>query len=139
MSLLTCATQHGGECRIRKWPVEPTSGPNQEPRSPNVELIGCQSVRQRSSFLSLRTVVRTVLPFSVGIRCGALDSMGGEQRARKASHDRCEVERLETSSTCAATLLIAAWAAALASVAFLLSNPCSIFTRSALARATSLA
>jgi hypothetical protein len=28
-----------------------TSGPNQEPRSPNVVLIGCQSVRQWSSFL----------------------------------------------------------------------------------------
>jgi hypothetical protein len=31
-----------------------TSGPNQEPRSQNIVLFGCQSV----SFLSLRTVVR---------------------------------------------------------------------------------
>jgi hypothetical protein len=36
-----------------------TSGPNHEPRSQNVELIGCQSVRQWSGFLSLRTVVRS--------------------------------------------------------------------------------
>jgi hypothetical protein len=35
-----------------------TSGPNHEPRSPNVELIGCLSVGEWSSFLSLRTVVR---------------------------------------------------------------------------------
>ena len=31
-----------------------TSGPNQEPRSQNVELIGCQSARQWLSFLGLR-------------------------------------------------------------------------------------
>jgi hypothetical protein len=37
------------------------SGPNHEPRSPNIELIGCQSVRQRSSFLWPRTVVRSEL------------------------------------------------------------------------------
>jgi hypothetical protein len=35
-----------------------TSGPHHEPRSPNIELIGCQSVRQWLSFLALRTVVR---------------------------------------------------------------------------------
>jgi hypothetical protein len=35
-----------------------TSGPNHEPRSPNIALIGCPSVRQWSSFLGLRTVVR---------------------------------------------------------------------------------
>jgi hypothetical protein len=34
------------------------SGPTHEPRSQNVELIGCQSVRQRLSFLGLRAVVR---------------------------------------------------------------------------------
>jgi hypothetical protein len=35
------------------------SGPNREPRSPNVKLIGCcQSVRQWLSFLGLRTDVR---------------------------------------------------------------------------------
>jgi hypothetical protein len=34
------------------------SGPSREPRSPNVELIGCQSVRQWLSFFGLRTVDR---------------------------------------------------------------------------------
>jgi hypothetical protein len=34
------------------------SGPNREPRSQTVVLIGCQSVRLWSSFLGLRTVVR---------------------------------------------------------------------------------
>jgi hypothetical protein len=67
-----------------------TSGPNQEPRSPNIELIGCQSVRQWPRFLSLRTVVRTgveklrtVLLLTVGIRDGVvgvvLGGLGGEQ------------------------------------------------------------
>jgi hypothetical protein len=38
------------------------SGPNREPRSPNVKLIGCcQSVRQGLSFLGLRTVERAGL------------------------------------------------------------------------------
>jgi hypothetical protein len=58
-----------------------TSGPNREPRSPNLESIGCRSVRHSvrwSSFLSLRTVVRseaklrTVLTMSllVSLRAG---------------------------------------------------------------------
>jgi hypothetical protein len=37
------------------------SGPNREPRSPNVGSIGCQSVRQGLSFLGLRTVERAGL------------------------------------------------------------------------------
>jgi hypothetical protein len=43
-----------------KWigKLRATSGPNPEPRSPNIEFIGCQSVREWSSFLGLRTVVR---------------------------------------------------------------------------------
>jgi hypothetical protein len=42
----------------KKSQLSATSGPNQEPRSPNIELIGCQSVRQWSSFHGLRTDVR---------------------------------------------------------------------------------
>jgi hypothetical protein len=46
--------QVGDESQLRA-----TSGPNHETRSPNVEsIVGCQSVRQWLSFLSLRTVVR---------------------------------------------------------------------------------
>jgi hypothetical protein len=51
-----------GFTRGNKWvgkqPIKSYSGPTHEPRSLNIELIGCQSVRQWSSFLSLRTVVR---------------------------------------------------------------------------------
>ena len=50
-----------------------TSGPNQEPRSPNIELIRCQSVRQWSGFLSLRTVVRATM---WGERGGAWETLG---------------------------------------------------------------
>jgi hypothetical protein len=60
-----CVCIHVRSVRSVRWfpgvgnsQLRATSGPNQEPRSPNVELIGCQSVRQWSSFLSLRTDVR---------------------------------------------------------------------------------
>ena len=36
------------------------SGPNREPKSQNVDVIGCQRVRRGLSFLSLRTVVRAL-------------------------------------------------------------------------------
>jgi hypothetical protein len=52
------------------------SPPPDQTESPNIKSIGCQSVRQWSGFLSLRAIVRcveklrTVLPFTVGIRDG---------------------------------------------------------------------
>jgi hypothetical protein len=46
-----------GTCRGNSQ-LSAASGPNREPRRPNVELVGRQSVRRWSSFLSLRTDVR---------------------------------------------------------------------------------
>jgi hypothetical protein len=77
------------------------SGPNQEPRSPNVELIGWQSLRQWLSFLGLRTVarcvekLRTVLPLTVGVRDGAVHlvstlGVGGGTPARVCTELRSQ-------------------------------------------------
>jgi hypothetical protein len=55
-----------------------TSGPNQEPRSPNIKLIGCQSVRDSvelpfaADCCPCVEKLRTVLPFTVGISDGAV-------------------------------------------------------------------
>ena len=55
-----------------------TSGPNREPMSPNIELIGCQSVRPwfelpfAADCCPCVEKLRTVLPLTVGIRDGAV-------------------------------------------------------------------
>ena len=76
--LLKTGSRIGGRWGCGNSQSSATSGPKQELRSQNVGLIGCQSVRQWSSFLfaadSCPCVekLRTVSPLTVGIRDGVV-------------------------------------------------------------------